>query len=381
MYNQYSLLLYNQWNGEVLILKVGVMLIGALGCTASTLIYGYYSNKNNKETLKKGSMWCSVSGDFLPETYDLVFGGWDIQQTSLTDVVKKYGIVKYSGDIQIDLFSPVVGSLDYAHRVENHSVTHDNLTEAIEKVKSDISSFKSKNKLDKVIVINFSSPMYCGEKDLCGWDSTTAYSQAAVSLSADWVEFTPSNSITDDLIELAEKSHSRIAGRDGSTGQTILKLLFRDFLTNKGFSIDGWYSTNIIGNHDGKVLSHPDYNAEKLLDKKSVLDNVVSENDNHIVEISYYKPSGDNKESWDCINFSGWLDSEMSLRLNWHGRDSLLASALALDIITGLIKCEKINYPYGVVNDLSICFKNPVNRKSDSYFGQYIDFKNFVLYH
>lgn len=117
------------------------------------------------------------------------------------------------------------------------------------------------------------------------------------------------------------------------------------------------------------------------MDKKSVLDNVVSENDNHIVEISYYKPSGDNKESWDCINFSGWLDSEMSLRLNWHGRDSLLASALALDIITGLIKCEKINYPYGVVNDLSICFKNPVNRKSDSYFGQYIDFKNFVLYH
>ena len=45
-------------------------------------------------------------------------------------------------------------------------------------------NFLIKNKLDKVIVINFSSPMYCGEKDLCGWDSTTAYSQAAVSLSA-----------------------------------------------------------------------------------------------------------------------------------------------------------------------------------------------------
>jgi len=359
-------------------MRVGVMLCGALGCSASTLIYGYYQNRDNKEKFCKGSMWCSIEKDFLPETYNLVFAGWDTQRKSLSDVVKEYKIIEYTEHINIDIFSPVVGPLDYAHRVENIAITHSTIFDAIEKVKNDIKVFKNKNSLDKVIVINFSSPMYCGKQNIDGWDSTTAYSQAAVSLSSDWVEFTPSNSITDELLELAISSNARIAGRDGSTGQTILKLLFKDFLSNKGFSIDGWYSTNIIGNHDGKVLAHPEYNVEKLIDKKSVLDTALKDNGDHIVEISYYKPCGDNKESWDCINFSGWLDSKMSLRLNWHGRDSLLASALALDIITCLIKCDYSNYKYGIVNDLSICFKNPVKKSTDSYFEQFRDFYTFI---
>jgi myo-inositol-1-phosphate synthase len=308
-----------------------------------------------------------------------VFAGWDIQKKSLSEAIKDYGILDFCGNVDIDIFSPIIGPLDYIHRVEQIPVTHPSLSAAIEKAKQDISEFKSKNSLDKVIVVNFSSPMYCGKENLEGWNSTTAYSQAAVSLGADWVEFTPSNSITNELESLAIKSKARIAGRDGSTGQTILKLLFKDFMSNRGFFIDGWYSTNIIGNNDGKVLAHKDYNVEKLLDKKSVLNDSVKDSDNHVVEISYYKPAGDNKESWDCIDFSGWLDSKMSLRLNWHGRDSLLASVLALDIITCLIKCERMNYPYGIVKDLAICFKNPVNKNSNSYFDQFKDFHNFVL--
>ncbi len=359
-------------------MRAGIMLCGALGCTASTLIYGYYQNRNNKELFCKGSMWCSINGDYLHEVYDLVFAGWDIQKGTLSNAVKNYGILEFSREINIDIFSPVIGSLDYAHRIDSIPVTHLSVTDAIDKVKNDISNFKNKNSLDKVIVINFASPMYCGSENTSGWDSTTAYSQAAVSLGADWVEFTPSKSITNELETLAIKSNARLAGRDGSTGQTILKLLFKDFLLNKGFSLDGWYSTNIIGNHDGKVLAHSDYNVEKLFDKKSVLDEAVKD-DNHIVEISYYKPCGDNKESWDCVNFSGWLNSKMSLRLNWHGRDSLLASVLALDIITCLIKCHNTNHPYGIVNDLAICFKNPSLKKSSSYFEQFNDFRKFIL--
>lgn len=359
-------------------MRVGIMLCGALGCTASTLIYGYYKGKTNKELFRKGSMWCSIKDDFLPETYDLVFAGWDIQKKTLSDAVKEYGILTFSDEIDVEIFSPVVGPLDYVHRVENIPVSHFSIYDAIDKLKKDINDFKNRNGVGKVIVINFSSPMYCGEKGIQGWDSATAYSQAAVSLGADWVEFTPSNSITKELETIAKESKARVAGRDGSTGQTILKLLFKDFLLNKGFMIDGWYSTNIIGNHDGKVLANIDYNVEKLLDKKSVLDDAVNSND-HIVNISYYKPCGDNKESWDCINFSGWLDTKMSLRLNWHGRDSLLASALALDIITCLIKCNNMNYPYGLVKDLDICFKNPINKHANSYFEQFNNFRNFVL--
>lgn len=360
-------------------MRVGVMLCGALGCTASTLIYGYHQNKNNKELFCQGSMWCSIKESFLPEVYDIVFSGWDIQNRSLSEVVKKYGILEYSDDVDVNINPAIIGSLDYAHRIDSVPITHLTLIEAINQAKQDIYEFKTKNMVDKVIVINFSSPMYCGQNAVDGWSSTTAYSVAAVSSGADWVEFTPSNSVSSELVNLSIESKSRIAGRDGSTGQTIIKLLFKDFLSNKNFIIDGWYSTNIIGNHDGKVLAHKDYNAEKILDKKAVLDGFIKDSDNHIVEISYYKPANDNKESWDCIDFSGWLGAKMSLRLNWHGRDSILASALALDIITCLIKCEKINYHYGIVDDLAICFKNPINNNSKSYFEQFQNFRNFVL--
>ena len=358
-------------------LKTGIMLCGALGCTASTLAYGYYIGKN-KDTFRNGSMWCSIVGDFLPETYNLVFSGWDLHKLSLSDVVKKYNILQHTCNVDMALFNPIVGPLDHAHRVAGFPVTHPSLQEAIAQVMKDIDSFKSVNALDRVVVINFSSPMYCGKAILEGWDSITAYSQGAVLSGADWVEFTPSNSINDELIKVAESTGSRIAGRDGSTGQTILKLLFKEFLKNKNFSIDGWYSTNIIGNHDGEVLAHPDYNVEKLLDKKSVLNVVVHDSENHIVEISYYKPAGDNKESWDCVNFTGWLDSKMSLRLNWHGRDSLLAAALALDIITCMIKCEKLHLPAGLVEDLGICFKNPIPHIEKSYSDQFRAFCKFV---
>lgn len=360
-------------------MSTGIMICGALGCSGSTLIYGYYTGRKNKELIKQGSMWSAVSGDFLPETYELVFSGWDLHNRTLSESVKRYGILPFSEDIKIDLFSPVVGPLDHAHRVLGIEVSHSSLESAIQKIENDIIQFKTKNGLKKVIVLNFSSPMYCGKEKIDGWDSITAYSRGAVSAGADWIEFTPSSSITDELQQLAIENKSRLAGRDGSTGQTILKLLFRDFLLNRGFSIDGWYSTNIIGNNDGRVLAHPDYNGEKIIDKMSVLNNAISDSCNHIVEIAYYKPAGDNKESWDCVNFSGWLDSKMSLRINWHGRDSLLAAALALDIITGLIKAERTYRPYGIVEELAICFKNPIHAKAQSYFEQFKIFRDFIL--
>lgn len=360
-------------------MSTGIMICGALGCSGSTLIYGYNAGKTRKDVFKQGSMWSAVSGDFLHETYNLVFSGWDLHTRTLSESVKKYGILPFSEDVEIDLFSPVVGPLDYAHRVLGIEVSHSSLETAIQKIENDIRVFKTKNALQKVIVLNFSSPMYCGKEKLKGWDSITAYSRGSVAAGADWIEFTPSSSITEELQLLAIKNKSRLAGRDGSTGQTILKLLFRDFLLNRGFSIDGWYSANIIGNNDGRVLAHPDYNGEKIIDKMSVLNNAISDNDNHIVEIAYYKPAGDNKESWDCVSFSGWLDSKMSLRINWHGRDSLLAAALALDIITGLIKAEKTCRPYGIVDELSICFKNPIHSKAPSYFEQFRIFRDYIL--
>ena len=76
--------------------------------------------------------------------------------------------------------------------------------------------------------------MYCGTDQHAGWASASAYSIGAIEEGCDWIEFTPSDSVTSALTQRANDTGSHIAGRDGSTGQTILKLVIRDFLKARG---------------------------------------------------------------------------------------------------------------------------------------------------
>jgi myo-inositol-1-phosphate synthase len=181
------------------------------------------------------------------------------------------------------------------------------------------------------------------------------------------------DSITRSLITRSQQTGACIAGRDGSTGQTILKLLFRDFLQDRGLSILSWYSTNLIGNRDGLVLDNPEYNETKIRDKLSVLPEPLltsSSRHTHLVDIRYFPPAGDDKEAWDCVYFRGWLDRKMSLRVNWHGSDSYLAAPLILDIVSGLIKAHKLGRRGGVVSELSLFFKAPIASDGDRFYEQ-----------
>ena len=359
----------------------GLLLIGIHGASASTLAASLLTTTKDS-SFKKGSYWCSIAGDYPQEVYDLVVGGWDYRHSSLQEAVQQNAVFSFpessNNEVNGSVFPAVLGPSDYAVRVEGKSPTHKAFEDAISSLREDIKGFRDKNSLDRVIVMNMSSPMYCGPDIEAGWSSISAYSRAAVEEGADWVEFTPSDSITDDLIQLAERTGSRIAGRDGSTGQTILKLVLRDFLQDRGLQIETWYSTNLIGNRDGLVLAHDDYKITKLRDKTNVLPESQDGIKRHLVEIQFVPPTGDNKESWDCVYFLGWLNTRMSLRLNWHGADSFLAAPLMLDIISGLIRAHQLGHPSGVVSPLGLCFKSPFGVENYRFDRLYSDFRDFV---
>lgn len=344
-----------------MISKIGVMIVGICGATSSTFLQGYFNSDGNIEKMKRGSVWYSLRGEFPDEISRIVFSGWDINN-SLDESIKKYKIIEsnITLDDKINIFPAVIGSSDYISKVEGAKPTHKNINDAIERIKKDIKTFENENNLDRIIIINLSSPKNSSSANNALWNSIDAYAHASIESGADWVEFTPSDSITDDILFLSEKNESRLAGRDGSTGQTILKLFLKSFFQLRGFDITGWYSTNIIGNNDGKVLSHDDYNAAKLHDKKHILNDVINEDTAHVVNIDYFEPAGDNKEAWDRIHLKGWLESNVDISINWRGQDSYLAAALLLDIIAALIHAEKNGYKYGLITELGLFFKNPL---------------------
>lgn len=360
------------------------MIVGIGGASASTSVAGFLSARASRESFKIGSYFCAVKDDYPASIYNLCITGWDYRFRNLTEAVKANGVWapdRIPPDIStVPVMKAILGPTDYAVRVEGQKLTANDLPDATAQVVKQIEHFRSSCQVDRVIVANMSSPAYArtGELDEKMWHSVSAYSMAAVQTGSDWIEFTPTDSITPALLTIAEAAGARIAGRDGSTGQTILKLVLRDFFIARGLRLESWYSTNLIGNRDGLVLSHPDYSQTKIRDKRAVLNQALHDPSDHIVEIKFHRPSGDNKESWDCVHFSGFFNQIMSLRVNWHGADSYLAAPLLFDIVAGLMRAhEKKNKP-GLVSELGLLFKNPLGVEMPTWEGLLTAYKQLI---
>jgi myo-inositol-1-phosphate synthase len=350
-------------------MKWGLMIVGIGGASASTAVAGLLAARSARDGFNKGSYFCALKGEYPEPIFNLCIAGWDYRFKNLAEALKWNGLWQQE-TLPEDLSKPTffracLSPSDYAVRVDGEAPTAKDLHSAVKVLTADIDRFRTENGLNRVIVANLSSPAFSRSKDGQDlWHSAEAYSLACVETGSDWIEFTPTDSISPDLIALASNKGSRLAGRDGSTGQTILKLLLRDYLDARGLALESWYSTNLIGNRDGQVLSHPDYSQTKIRDKRAVLDKSLPDPSAHTVEIRFHRPSGDNKESWDCVHFSGFYNRLMSLRVNWHGADSFLAAPLLFDIVVGLMRAEEKGYPPGLVSDLGILFKNPLGVES-----------------
>jgi myo-inositol-1-phosphate synthase len=184
-----------------------------------------------------------------------------------------------------------------------------------------------------------------------------AYMNGAPNLSAD----------IPALRELAEREGLPTGGKDFKTGQTLMKTTIAPMLSARLLGLEGWFSTNILGNRDGEVLDDKDSFKTKEVSKLGVLGSILDPERHpelygeidHKVTIHYYPPRGDNKEGWDAIDIRGWLGYPMSIKVNFQCRDSILAAPLVLDLALLADLAQRAGEK-GPQEWLSFFFKSPV---------------------
>jgi myo-inositol-1-phosphate synthase len=195
-----------------------------------------------------------------------------------------------------------------------------------------------------------------------------AYVLASILSGIPVVNFSPNPLEFPVIVQQAVNHHVPICGRDGKTGQTYFKVVLASALNARCLHVDGWYSLNILGNADGKNLMDPERAAGKVANKTQLLDDILGYpvgqkygEPCHKVHIDYYPPRGDAKEAWDVIDFQGMFGLPMSIRLNFQGRDSILAAPLILDLSRWMAVLKSAGRS-GLIPELGFYFKKPLGK-------------------
>jgi len=331
--------------------------------------------------------------DFVPlaSLDDVVFGGWDIFEDNAYEAAKTAGVLEASllDQIKPELaqIRPMSAVFDsrYVKRLDGPNVKKGkNKMEMAEALREDMRRFKKDNGLDRLVMVwcgstevyLTESPVHASvaafEKGLERSDdaipSSMIYAYAAIKEGIPYANAAPNLSAdVPALLELAAQTGSPLAGKDLKTGQTWIKTVVAPGLKARLLGVEGWYSTNILGNRDGEVLDDPESFKTKEESKKSVLDYILQPNlypdlyDKlcHVVRINYYPPRGDNKEGWDNIDLFGWLGYPMQLKINFLCRDSILAAPIVLDVALFLDLAKRSGMS-GIQEWLSFYFKSPM---------------------
>ncbi len=254
-------------------------------------------------------------------------------------------------------------------------------------LRKDIKDFKKKNKLDRAVMIwcastevyieesEVHSSLEKFEKGLKNNDPLISpsmiYAYAAIMEGLPFINGAPNLSCNiPALISLSLSKGVPLAGADFKTGQTLMKTIIAPGLKARMLGVNGWFSTNILGNRDGEVLDDPDSFKTKEVSKLSVLESILEQEKYpqlygelyHKVRINYYPPRGDNKESWDNIDIFGWLNYPMQIKINFLCRDSILASPIALDLVLFMDLAKRAGLA-GIQEWLSFYFKSPMHAK------------------
>ena len=192
------------------------------------------------------------------------------------------------------------------------------------------------------------------------------YAYACITAGVPYGNFTPSVAADVPALRiLANERNVPVAGKDGKTGQTYIKTVVAPALRARALEVDGWFSTNILGNRDGEALRKPKSLLNKINTKGDVLTSCLGYPvEDHVVKINYYKPRGDNKEAWDNIDVTGFLGHQMQIKVNFLCKDSILAAPLALEIARCLDLAKRKGRG-GVAEALGVFFKAPMTREGE----------------
>ena len=169
--------------------------------------------------------------------------------------------------------------------------------------------------------------------------------------------------------ELAKNFSVCHAGRDGKTGETLLKSVLAPMFAARNFDVMSWVGHNILGNADGQILAHPEHKRAKLTSKDSALKSVLPGDLQTHTSIEFIESLGDWKTAWDHVHFRGFLGVSMSFQFTWQGCDSALAAPLVLDLAR-LAEHSARRGETGALGHLASFFKSPINVRDHDFFAQ-----------
>ncbi|UKK49247.1 inositol-3-phosphate synthase [Prevotella sp. E9-3] len=396
--------------------KLGILIVGN-GAVATTFMTGvlmvrkglakpvgsmtqYDKIRVGRGTDKKYMKYGDIVS--IASLNDIVFGTWDVypqnayQAAMYAEVLKPKDIEPVRDELEKIVPMKAAFDKNYAKRLDGDNVkTISNggdtkmptRWEMVEMLREDIKNFKQQNDCARVVVLWAASteiyvpvfePVHHHLSDLEAAMKaddrehvapSMCYAYAALKEGAPFVMGAPNTTVDIPAMwELAEQTKMPIAGKDFKTGQTLVKSGFAPIIGTRCLGLDGWFSTNILGNRDGLVLDEPQNFRTKEVSKLSTLETILKADEQpdlytdyyHKVRINYYPPRNDNKESWDNIDIFGWMGYPMQIKINFLCRDSILAAPVCLDLCL-LIDLAARAGRYGTQRFLSFFLKSPMH--------------------
>ena len=400
--------------------KLGIMIVGN-GAVATTFISGVLlvrkglgkpigsMTQYDKIRVGKGEEKKYLKySDIVPMARldDIVFGCWDVypqnayQAAVYAQVLKKEDIDQVRDELEQIVPMPAAFDRNYVKRLDGTNVKGLPLTpsegrglgmptrwEMMEMLREDIRRFKQEKGCDCVVVLwaasteiyvpvdekvhyrleDLEAAMKADDRDHVA--PSMCYAYAALQEGCPFIMGAPNTTVDIPAIwQLAEQTRMPIAGKDFKTGQTLVKSGFAPMISTRCLGLNGWFSTNILGNRDGLVLDEPENFHTKEVSKLSTLETILKAGDQpdlyqdyyHKVRINYYPPRNDNKESWDNIDIYGWLNYPMQIKINFLCRDSILAAPICLDLCLLMDLAQRAGR-YGIQQFLSFFLKSPMH--------------------
>jgi myo-inositol-1-phosphate synthase len=366
--------------------RTGVWLVGARGSVATTAVAGAAAVRAG---LVAPTGCVAELSDFagagLPGLGELVFGGHDVVQTPLP---KRAEQLAHAGVLPGDLPALVAADLAAAE-AEIRSGTRDSADQAsaADRLCADLADFRDRHGLARVVVINVASteppaPPHPAHESLAALETalrqgdpvlpaSSLYAYAALRAGCGYVDFTPSTGAAlPALDELARSVGTPYAGRDGKTGETLLRSVLAPMFAQRALRVLAWSGTNLLGGGDGATLADPDTAASKNRSKQRVLPDALGYPVDGEVHIDYVAALGEHKTAWDHVLFEGFLGARMILQLTWQGCDSALAAPLVLDLARFMALAMAAGRA-GPVPELGFFFKDPVGSPPPGLAAQY----------
>jgi myo-inositol-1-phosphate synthase len=385
--------------------KLGILLPG-MGAVATTFMAGVELVRKGKAqpvgsltqlgTIRLGKRTDNNSpkiNKFVPlaDLDNLVFGGWDIFKDNAYQAASNAGVLSKEDLLKVKPFlskiKPMKAAFDkeYVKRLDGkHVKKAKNKYELALQIKEDIANFKKTSGATRLVTC------WCGstevfirpedvhstpEKFIEGMKKndpaiapSMLYAWAAITSGVPFANGAPNLTVDIPAItKLALEHNVAVCGKDFKTGQTLMKTILAPGFKARMLGLDGWYSTNILGNRDGEVLDDPGSFKTKEESKLGVLEYILQPQlypelygkIHHKVRINYYPPRGDNKEGWDNIDIFGWLNYKMQIKVDFLCRDSILAAPIVLDLVLFLDLAQRAGFR-GIQEWLSFYFKSPM---------------------